>query len=211
MKAIDLGGRVLHYEDGDVIFAEGSVGNETYIILGGKVNISQHIAGRNTTLMLLKKGDFFGEVDMFADTPRSVTATAMGKTELVSFTIEEIIQRQQTDFQFAIALLESMMKRLHDATATLSILMSRAYEYSEEFAENVLFKKKPMKIGEILMELGYLTESHLQEGLQKQREIHLQEHKHKLIGEILVEMGFITEEQLRQGLADQRIRLMPHG
>lgn len=58
------------------------------------------------------------------------------------------------------------------------------------------------KIGEILMEMGYVTELQLEICLQRQREI-----EGRLLGEIMVESGIITSEQLLRGLAEQLKRL----
>ncbi|MDQ1316705.1 MAG: Cyclic nucleotide-binding protein, partial [Candidatus Poribacteria bacterium] len=52
--------------------------------------------------------------------------------------------------------------------------------------------------------------SQLDRCLQKQKEIHIFDYKHKFFGEIVLELGFITEEQLRQALAEQKIRLHSH-
>jgi hypothetical protein len=68
-------------------------------------------------------------------------------------------------------------------------------------------EKHPTKLGEILIEMGYLTPSQLDRCLQKQKEIHIFDYMHKLLGEIIVEFGLITEEQLRQALAEQKMRL----
>ena len=199
--------RILYYEDGEVIFEENSVGNEMYIIESGKVEISRRICGRKTTIVMLGKGDFFGEMAMFTDTPRSVTTLAVGRTTLMSFSIEEILQHVQTNFQFAVTLLQALMNRLHKTTFTLSTLIAKVYDFGDGFMENLLHENLPLKIGEILVEMDCLTKIHLERALQKQKEIHILEHRHKLLGEILIEAGIITQEQLRDALAEQRIRL----
>ena len=207
MDTIGIGGRILYCEDGEVIFKENSVGDEMYIIESGRVEISQRITGRKTTIAVFGKGDFFGEMSIFTDTPRSVTATAIGRTMLISFSMTEILHLIQTDLRFAMTLLEALIKRLNITTSTLATLIARAYEFSDRFMEDVLPEKKPLKIGEILIEMRCLTNSQLERCLQKQKELHILEHKHKLLGEIMLESGIIAEEQLRNALAEQRLRL----
>jgi hypothetical protein len=63
-------------------------------------------------------------------------------------------------------------------------------------------ERRPPKIGEILMEMGYVTKLQLEICLQRQREI-----EGRLLGEIMVESGIITSEQLLRGLAEQLKRL----
>ena len=46
MDTTGIGGRILYYEDGEVIFEENSIGDEIYIVESGKVEISRRINGR---------------------------------------------------------------------------------------------------------------------------------------------------------------------
>jgi CRP/FNR family cyclic AMP-dependent transcriptional regulator len=76
-------GVVKRFKDGKVIFRENRPGKFMYIIDSGKVKLTRTSMreGRNveTTLAVLKKGDFFGEMALFDYGPRSATATAVGK------------------------------------------------------------------------------------------------------------------------------------
>lgn len=54
-----------------------------------------------------------------------------------------------------------------------------------------------MKIGEILVKGGSITEGQLEMGLK------IQKKKGGLIGEILIELGFIQDEELIQALRKQ--------
>ena len=203
-------GRILCYEDGKVIFEEDSVGKDVYIIESGKVEITKLINDRNVTIRILEKGDLFGENAMFVNIPRSVTAKAIGRTLLISMTMEELIYRMQNNLNFAIELIQSLVTRLYNTDATLKILFSKVYRFSEGLFQDMFPDKQPQKIGEILLNMGYLTPSQLDRCLQKQKEIHIFDYKHKFFGEIVLELGFITEEQLRQALAEQKIRLHSH-
>ena len=55
----------------------------------------------------------------------------------------------------------------------------------------------PRRIGDVLLERGYVTAEQLQEGLEHQARIN----KSRLIGEILIDMGYCTEEQVFECLA----------
>ena len=200
------GGCILCYEDGKVIFEEDSIGKDVYIIESGKVEITKRINGRNVTILILGKGDLFGENAMFINIPRSVTATAIGRTLLISLTMEELIYRMQNNLNFAIELLQSLVTRLHNTDSTLKTLLSKVYRFSEGLLQDIFPEKLPLKLGELLIDMGYLTPPQLDRCLQKQKEIHIFDYKHKLFGEIVLELGFIIEEQLRQALAEQKIR-----
>jgi CRP-like cAMP-binding protein len=78
--------RILHqreYKGGEVIFAEGDIGLGMYIIERGVVQISckneQHI------LAELADGDFFGELALLDDAPRSASAIAKTQSRLLCF------------------------------------------------------------------------------------------------------------------------------
>lgn len=61
-----------------------------------------------------------------------------------------------------------------------------------------------MRIGEVLMEMGCLTESQLETALQKQRQVDTHGGSHVALGKILVESGTIAVEDLLLALAEQR-------
>jgi len=53
------------------------------------------------------------------------------------------------------------------------------------------------KLGEILMEKGYITEKELMEAMEAQKELK------KPLGELLIEMGYITSKELVEALSEQ--------
>jgi hypothetical protein len=61
-----------------------------------------------------------------------------------------------------------------------------------------------IRIGDILVEMGYLTMAELRKALEKQKEADAR------LGRSLVETGVITEEQLRTALREQIKRFQRH-
>jgi len=207
MDSRGAGGRILYYEDGEVIFEENSVGADMYIIESGNVQISQRISDRKTTVAVLGKGDFFGETAMLADIPRNLTAVSIGRTTLMAFCIEEVLYRMQSNLQFATNILQAIANRLRNTNSLLGTLIARAYDFGDGFMAGAIPEVRALKVGEILVEMGYSTKMQLERSLQKQKEIHLLEQKHKLLGEIMMESGLIASRQLSKALAEQRMRL----
>ena len=74
------------YHEGEVVFVEGEPGAGMYIIESGKIRIC---LGPNTDeeheVALFEPGDFFGELALIDDHPRSATAVALSSTRLVGF------------------------------------------------------------------------------------------------------------------------------
>lgn len=67
-------------------------------------------------------------------------------------------------------------------------------------------REEPLRTGEILVKMGYVTRQQLEEALIKQEELSRLGHRQKLLS-IMVDSGIITEEQLRTVLAIQSARI----
>jgi uncharacterized protein (TIGR02266 family) len=68
------------FEDGQIIFEEGSHGDWVYVIQSGRVEIAKRVEGDKVVLGVLKPGEIFGEINFFTKTPRAATARAVGRT-----------------------------------------------------------------------------------------------------------------------------------
>jgi len=63
------------FREGSMIFREGERGDKLYIVLDGRVRISKFIPGvGEEALTVLDRGDFFGEMALIDDKPRSADA-----------------------------------------------------------------------------------------------------------------------------------------
>lgn len=83
LKAVE---RILHrrkYHAGEYIFREGDPGLGMYIIEKGEVSIVSE--SRSTEISRLGKGEFFGEMALFNERPRSASALAYEDTKLFGF------------------------------------------------------------------------------------------------------------------------------
>ena len=74
--------RIVHYQNGEVIIRAGKLEKKMYIILDGKVNIHLSDGTNKIVVAELIKGDFFGEISLFNNTPRTATAVAVGDVKL---------------------------------------------------------------------------------------------------------------------------------
>lgn len=67
------------------IFTEREPGTGMYIIVDGRVVISQVITGVDTQIATLGPGDFFGELSLVTDCPRTASAVASTDCQLLGF------------------------------------------------------------------------------------------------------------------------------
>ena len=86
------------FKKGEVVIKEGKLGQSFFLIRSGQVCIMTRDirkAGENVQLGTMAEGDFFGEVALLTDKPRTATVVADGDLELMELTrdnFNEIVQ-----------------------------------------------------------------------------------------------------------------------
>lgn len=74
--------RVLHYRDNERIITAGALERRMYIIMEGKVEIALTNGSQKVNVAIMGKGDFFGEISIFSNRPRSANVSAIGDVKL---------------------------------------------------------------------------------------------------------------------------------
>lgn len=81
------------FEAGDYIFREGENGDRLYVVLDGRVMISKEIAGAGEeALAFLERGDYFGEMALIDNKPRSADAKASDQGAVVLTISREVLE-----------------------------------------------------------------------------------------------------------------------
>ena len=81
--------REVSYGRGDVIFREGEIGDELYVVVEGEVRISRNAAGMGEeAIAVLGVGESFGEMSIMDDFPRSADAIANAPCKLLAVSRE---------------------------------------------------------------------------------------------------------------------------
>lgn len=97
----------------DYICFEGQPGSEMYIILKGSVGVFiTSVIGTLNQVATIKEGDFFGEMAIFDNLPRSASCIAMEDTIAVAVTKDNLSQFLATCPEIAKQMLENMSKRI---------------------------------------------------------------------------------------------------
>ncbi len=104
------------YRKSEVIFKEGSTGSEMYLIRSGRVLLSvRQNETQEVPLIVLNPGDFFGEMAMVDDSPRSATASAVeDDTELIVMDRARFLFMVRQQPEFALSLMHTLCRRLRD-------------------------------------------------------------------------------------------------
>ena len=117
-----------NYSVGDLIFAQGDLGTDMFIIQEGEVDIIKHINGESHLLSHLERGDFFGEMALLESVPR--TADALAKTDVKVLVIngsrfDDMLRKNP---EIAVRIIRKYSKRLREANTLLERLVGRDFD-----------------------------------------------------------------------------------
>src|SRR5574344_452026 len=111
------------YEPGQVIISEFEPGDCFYLIQTGEVQLIKCVNGTKKNLDILKPGEFFGEMAILDNSPRSATCMAIGKVEVLEFNKENFELLITGNPQIALILLKLFCKRIYDQKRRFRILV----------------------------------------------------------------------------------------
>ena len=111
------------YEPGQVIIAEYEPGDCFYLIQSGKVQLVKSVNGTLKNLDILKPGEFFGEMAILDNSPRSATCMASGYVKCLEFNKENFELLITGNPQIALVLLKLFCKRIYDQKRRFRILV----------------------------------------------------------------------------------------
>ncbi|WP_089719209.1 HEAT repeat domain-containing protein [Candidatus Entotheonella palauensis] len=77
-----------HFSRAETIFDEGDFSRDLYLIVSGHVDIVQQRGDTQQTLVTLNDGDYFGDMAIFEERPRSASAVAAGDSRLLMLSPE---------------------------------------------------------------------------------------------------------------------------
>lgn len=114
-----------------VIFKEGDAGDRCYIILKGEVRISKFIPNiGEEALAVMKPGDYFGEMALIDNFPRSAHAIVNSDAELYSISKTELdkilIMDRELGYKLLWAFTKTLSKRLRETNEKLAGFLAMA-------------------------------------------------------------------------------------
>lgn len=115
------------HQAGATVFSEGSEGDKMYLILSGAVRISRQVPGLGEeALAVLRAGNYFGEMSLVDESPRSADAKAHEAAELLVLKKDDLEDLLFVDRDLAYDLLwnfvRTLTSRLRDTNDKMTFL-----------------------------------------------------------------------------------------
>jgi CRP-like cAMP-binding protein len=111
IAAIDAVTQEQSFQPGQIIVSQGTPGQAFYTVLGGRVELIRD----NKSMGALKAGDFFGEMSLLDNAPRSATVRAIEPTTCIMLSSWDFKRLLEQHPSIAIKLLEVLSRRLRVA------------------------------------------------------------------------------------------------
>ena len=113
-KSLVSQGKEMTYKAGDMIVREGAMGVGFYLILDGNAEVRKG----DRILAALGRGQFFGEMSLIDELPRSADVIAVSPTKCWALTSWAFAGLVKTNPEIALQMLKEMVKRLRAAQSS---------------------------------------------------------------------------------------------
>jgi CRP/FNR family transcriptional regulator, cyclic AMP receptor protein len=111
-RVADIGVEV-SYKRGSKMFEEGDAGDKFYVILDGSIRISRTVPGMGEeALAVLRAGNYFGEMSLIDESPRSATALAHEACQLFEVGRQDLEELLFVDRDLAYEFLWNVVRTL---------------------------------------------------------------------------------------------------
>ncbi len=124
------------YASGDFVFKNRAPGEGMYIIMKGTIKITIGTrSGDEQVLAELKEGDFFGELALFDNEPRSANALATTDSKLIGFFTADLLSLQDRNPQMTNKILMNLGSMLGERLRNTNHLLLEAQIKSHDEAD----------------------------------------------------------------------------
>ncbi|MBE9006892.1 Crp/Fnr family transcriptional regulator [Fortiea sp. LEGE XX443] len=112
------------YPVGRAVLMEDAWGNAVYFVVSGWVKVRRTSGDDSVAIAILGRGDFFGEMAILDESPRSTDVIALSPVKLLSISRERFIQILFKDPQLHHRMLQLMVRRVRQINQRLQIRTS---------------------------------------------------------------------------------------
>ena len=108
---------------GTIIMAAGDPTDSLYIVLSGRLKVMMSDAeGKEVILTIIGPGEFFGEMGLIDDAPRSASVVAIEPCELLAINRRDFKKCLAENFEMAMAVMRGLVRRLREADRKIGSL-----------------------------------------------------------------------------------------
>ncbi len=111
------------YPAGTVLFTEGDPGHDMYVIQTGRVQLTRKLRGRDTHLATLPAGEFFGEMSIINQQPRSATAVAIEESHCLVLDARTFEAMIRGNSEIALRMIKKLAARIAQANSQVEALL----------------------------------------------------------------------------------------
>jgi CRP-like cAMP-binding protein len=119
-------GYTIELAAGELAFREGDLGTEMFILQEGQVAILKEVDGQEQQLAVLEKGDFFGEMSLLEDLPRTASARALEDCKLIRINGATFDQMLRSRPEIAVRIMRKLSRRLRHTDQLLQEALGSA-------------------------------------------------------------------------------------
>src|SRR6266850_6169378 len=110
------------HKKGEMIYVEGDLGSEMYVVQSGVVRIFRALGGVKQEVAIMEKGDFFGEIAVLEGLPRTASAEALDNSEILEINSATFDKMIRGNIEIAVRMLRKLSNRLQEANRKIEIL-----------------------------------------------------------------------------------------
>jgi CRP/FNR family cyclic AMP-dependent transcriptional regulator len=143
LETLAAGSARRSYPKGRTIVSEGEPSQSMYILLAGRAKVQRSDSeGKEVILAVLGSGEFFGEMSLIDDAPRSASVITLEPCEFMAVSKDAFKAMLQQSPEVAMNVMRGLVRRLREAdkkieTLALLDVYGRVARVLLDFSENV--------------------------------------------------------------------------
>ena len=149
LQALEHTAKRRRFKAGETIFRAGDPGDGFYLVESGRVIISAVVGAESRPLATVNAGEFFGEMALLDDAPRSATATAEVDTRAFCIGREELLALLEQKPRLALNLIREFSHRVRSLNRKYidEILQAERLAMVGRFARTIVHDfKNPLNV-----------------------------------------------------------------
>ncbi len=178
------------YEPGTDIVCEGSGGDGFFVIESGQVVVHKDLEGEMVELARLEPGDFFGEIALLDDTPRSASVRADTQVSVLEISRRGFKRLLSENPDVALTVMQTLSRRLRDT--------------DQRMIEDLLRKTEELRLAHHCLEQSYDATLIALSNVLDLRDSETEGHSLR-VAEIATRIG------QAMGLSDHELQALRHG